>query len=544
MKLWRKSLLALVGLIVVAGLSISFLVNANTFRPAIEKQLTTVLGRNVKLGDLSLSLFSGSIVARDVIIADDPNFSAAPFLTAKQLRIGVLMRPLIYHRQVVVRSFQVDSPQITLIRAVDGTWNFSSIGRVASSANGSAAGTTSKILNGSAPNLSNLSVSSIVIANGRVQIESLPTRGRPSVYDHVSLTARNFSFASQFPLGMSANLPAGGTIGIIGQVGPINRDDAAASPADLQISVKNLDPVAAGFLDPGAGLSFVANIDVHAASDGQTVATTGTFRVRNLKLRKGAAAAQKPLDFAYSGTHRLKENSGRIDDAIVKIGNAELHAKGTYEAVPDASNPLLNLKVYGQNLPVDGLRPLMTAAAVRLPNNSTLNGGTLGLNLAISGRVSSLVISGPIALDNTRMVGFDVGSKIHGIAAMGRPKTGDITDIQKLRVNVRLTNAGVVADHIDAVISAVGELTGSGTVSPANQLDFNLIAKIDSAKGIGKVGVKLLTKLNGKGGDSGNASGVPLRVTGTPDEPYITADVGGIVKKKKHSLASIFGKKN
>jgi hypothetical protein len=33
-------------------------------------------------------------------------------------------------------------------------------------------------------------------------------------------------------------------------------------------------------------------------------------------LRKGAAAAPKPLDFAYSGTHLLKENTGQIEDAM------------------------------------------------------------------------------------------------------------------------------------------------------------------------------------------------------------------------------------
>jgi hypothetical protein len=85
----------------------------------------------------------------------------------------------------------------------------------------------------------------------------------------------------------------------------------------------------------------------------------------------------------------------------------------------------------------------------------------------------------------------------------------------------------------------MGELTGSGTVSPDNQLDFNLRAKVASANGVRKVGVGFLTILNG--GSSG--SGVPVRVTGTPDEPYITADVGGVVQKKAKSIASIFGGK-
>src|SRR5271163_2197445 len=130
MKRWTKVLLAFVGLVVLGLASIPLFVNANTFRPTIETQLATVLGRSVKLGDLSLSIFSGSLVAKDLSIADDPNFSAAPFLTAKEVRIGVFLRPLIFSRKVDVRGFQITSPQITLIRATNGTWNFSSLGRL------------------------------------------------------------------------------------------------------------------------------------------------------------------------------------------------------------------------------------------------------------------------------------------------------------------------------------------------------------------------------------------------------------------------------
>jgi AsmA protein len=138
---------------------------------------------------------------------------------------------------------------------------------------------------------------------------------------------------------------------------------------------------------------------------------------------------------------------------------------------------------------------------------------------------------------NTRLVGFDIGSKIHGIAALSGVKTGDTTEFERLRLNVRMTNAGVVVDKIDAMIGGMGELTGSGTVSPADQLDFNLILQGANAKGIGKVGVGLLTTLSG---GTGGKSGVPIHVTGTPDEPYITADVGGIFGR---TTKSIFGKK-
>jgi AsmA protein len=541
-KRWAKILLAVTGFMVLMIVAIPLFVNANTFRPAIEKQLKTVLGREVKFGALSLSVVSRSLVAKDLSVADDPGFSATPFLTAKELRIGVSLRPLIFEHQLNLRSFQIESPQITVIRAANGTWNFSSIGHGAATGPSAGASKTSK---GAALALSDLSVGSITVEDGRVTIASLPAHEQPSGYEHVNLSARDFSFASRFPFELSANLPAGGTISATGHLGPINRTDAATSPADAQVSVKALDPVAAGFLNPNAGVSLVADMDAHTVSDGQTLTTKGTVHIEKLILRKGATAAPNPLDLGYSGTHRLKENTGQINDATIQVGDAAIHICGTYQPVaagaPDDEDPLLKMKLVGESLPMDELQPWMTAAGVRLPNGSVLKGGTLSMNLGITGQTKSLIITGPIALDNTRLVGFDIGTKIHGIAALSGVKTGETTDFEKLRVYLRITNAGVVASKIDAVIPAMGELTGSGTVSPANQLDFNLVVKVASANGVGKVGVGFLTILNG--GSSGKRSGVPMRVTGTPDEPYITADVGGVVQKKAKSIASIFGGK-
>jgi len=537
-KRWAKVLLVIAGLFVLAIVSIRLFVHANTFRPAIEKELSAALGRNVKLGDLRLAVLSGSLVAEDLIISDDPNFSAKPFLTAKEFRIGVSMKPLILAHELHLRSFQIESPQINIIRASNGAWNFSSIGRLASSKAGAAGDATAGTSKEAAPALADLSVSDVLVEDARVVLASLPAQEPPSVYEHVRMTAHDFSLTSKFPLEVSANLPADGLVGVTGQFGPINREDTAKSPADVRISVKHLDPVAAGFLDSSVGVSLVADVDMHAVSDGEKLTASGTMQIQNLKLRKGGVASPKALDVAYSVTQGLEGNSGRIEDIAVKVGNAEIRANGTYQfAPPTAEGPLLKLKLAGQSLPIDGLQPLMNAAAIRLPNGSTLKGGTLSMNLAVTGPPKSLVIGGSIALDNTRLVGFDLGSKVHGIAALGGIKTGDTTNFEKLRATVHVTDAGVVANDIEAVIPEMGEATGNGTISPANELDFKLMVKVTSAKGISKVGVGVLTTFNGSGGL------VPVHVTGTSEDPNITADVGGMVGKKTKSITSIFGKK-
>jgi AsmA protein len=74
-----KIVLAIIGLVVVAVASLPFLLNANTFRPAVEMQLTVALGRSVKLGDLRLSLLSGSLVAKDLSVRTIPILASRRF---------------------------------------------------------------------------------------------------------------------------------------------------------------------------------------------------------------------------------------------------------------------------------------------------------------------------------------------------------------------------------------------------------------------------------------------------------------------------------
>ena len=546
MKRWTKILLALVVLVIVLVVAIKVFVNANTFRPTIEKQLATTLGRDVKVGNLSLSLSRGSLVAEGLSVADDPKFSAEPFLTAKKFRIGVSLQTLIFSRQLNLRSFQIEAPQVKLIRAANGTWNFSSLGVVRAA--GAPANAAPGASNSPAPDIADLSVGSIVIEDGRATVVGLPGHSSPIVYDHVSFTASDFSFRSQFPIELHAKFLDSGTVQATGRVGPVNRDDPGTSPFEVQIIAKHIEPVAAGLIDPSSGMSLLADADVHAASNGQTLTSSGTVHVQNLKLKPGAIAASKPVDITYRGTYRLKENAGEIADAIAKISSAVIHVNGTYKSnATDAEDPLLNLKLSGQNLSIDELQPLMTAAAIRFPNGSVLKGGTLSMNFAVTGHAKALDISGPVALDDVRLVGFDVGSKLHGIAALSGVKTGDTTNFQKLRVNVHITDAGVVVENLEATIEGMGDISGRGTVSPSDQLNFNLMVKNPPTKGVvAKVGVGLFSKLNGSGGNSGNGSGVPMHVAGTTEEPIITADLGGagaVVGKTTKSIVGLGKKK-
>ena len=94
--------LKIIGIVVVVllliAIALPFLINVNSFRPKLESALTEALGREVKVGNLSLSILSGSVSAEDLSIADDPAFSKDAFIRAKSLKVGVEVMPLIFSK--------------------------------------------------------------------------------------------------------------------------------------------------------------------------------------------------------------------------------------------------------------------------------------------------------------------------------------------------------------------------------------------------------------------------------------------------------------
>ena len=115
-------------IILLAVIALPFLINVNSFRPKLESELSTALGRQVKVGNLSLSILSGSVSAEDLSISDDPAFSKDSFIRAKSLKVGVEVMPLIFSKTLHITDITLDKPEIALLRDASGKWNFSSLG--------------------------------------------------------------------------------------------------------------------------------------------------------------------------------------------------------------------------------------------------------------------------------------------------------------------------------------------------------------------------------------------------------------------------------
>ena len=384
--------------------STPFFIDADRFRPDIESALSDKLGRKVQIGHLSVSLFSGSLEADQISIADDPAYNSGAFLTAKSLAVGIDVMPLIFSRDLRVHALEFKEPQIELLRTAAGVWNFSTLGGTTAAkqtpANDPPANATSGGLN-------SFTVDTLKISNGTI---AFGRAGQPArlAYQNVNISANNISQTAAFPFTFDAKTPGGGKLDLAGNVGPVGNGDAEKMPFDGQLKVNGVP-------------------------------------------------------------------SQDVENLLAVLGYA-------------------------------------------LPQGSALKGGTIKANLALHGPLDRMVTQGPVELSNVTLAGFSLASKLAGALGQTGTATGNDTLIKVASSNLRYAADGVRAESVNIVIPMIGGVTGAGTVSPNNDLNFRLLAKLDGSSPLAQ-----LTKLP----FFSQSGGLPFRIAGTASSPRVIPDIAG-----------------
>jgi len=555
MKRALKIIGILIAVIIVILIILPFVIDVNTFRPQIESELSSGLGRQVKVGNLKLSILTLSVSADDLSISDDPAFSNQPFVRAKSLDVGVDLIPLVFSKELHVNDLTITQPEVALLRNATGRWNFSSIGNKPTSEaqesgraaeagkeeagkaaqpstapkpgeprpSEKAAHPTNKGDPKSAPSTPssnpNLTVGKLAVKNGTLTMADVSTHEKPQVFSNLDITVQNFSLNSQFPFSMSADLPGGGAMKLEGQAGPMNASDASLTPFQAKININGLDVEKSGFVNPASGFGGLVDFSGTMNSNGHQAEAAGTGAVAKLKASPKGSPAPKPVDMKFNATYDLQKQSGPMN-ADVTVGKAVAKLSGTYEVHPPAT--VLNAKLAAENMPVDDLETLLPALGVTLPAGSHLEGGTLSANFAITGPTDKLVITGPIQLTNTKLAGFDLGSKFSAVSALTGAKTGQDTTIQNFSTNVHVAPEDIQTQDVNLTVPAIGVITGNGTISPQNQLNYQMNAKLG---GSGSVAGGL-AQIAGLGNKSAT---IPFTVTGTTSDPKIMPNIKGML---------------
>jgi len=531
-----RIVLIVVAVVFVLLLIAPFFIPVNQFRPTIEEKASAALARKVQIGDLSLSLITGSVSAENLSIGDDPKFSSSPFVTAKSIKVGVEILPLIFSKALNVTAVTIDSPQVTLLRNRAGHWNYSSIG--GSAAKHQAKQEPAEKPTGSSGKPEELSVKKFSLKDGRI-ILGLTNSEQRTTYDHVNVTASDVSMTTKFPVSVTADLPAGGKFKLDGNIGPVDEADAALTPLDATLNVNSLNLASTGILDPSLGLGGVFDLDGTVASRNGDAETKGNAKLSKALLIAGGSPSRVPLTVAFHTKYDLRKNTGVLDPTTLKIGNAAAHLSGTYESPGEAV--VVNVKIDGKDMPAKDLEAFLPALGINLPTGASLETGTLHTDLNVTGPTNRLVTTGNVGLDNGKMTGFDFGSKASEIKALTGLKTGKDLEIEKLTTNLHMAPDGLKAENFLAVLPALGNLTGAGTIDSKNQLDFKMLATLtkeasSSAGGAaggaggpaGGLGGILGAVAGGGSGGCNNGMKVPFQIKGTTSDPKFVPDVGGI----------------
>jgi AsmA protein len=457
---------SLLALIVIAVVAIPLFLNADTFRARIETELTNSLGRKVTLGKLDLSVWSGSLVAHNTTLADDPAFSSQPFLEATSVKINVSMIPLIVSRQVHITGFAIDTPKINLIRHANGTWNYSTIG-AASSKQPSGDGSSS---------MTGVTVGHVNVSNGQLTVNTESAPGAPATpkrtYDQLNIEAKDFAFSKPFPFTVSAHLPGDGTVSLNGNAGPINPTDASLTPFGAKLSVKHIDPVAAGFIEPAAGITGLINaIDVEATWNGKQlhvanlIVDTPTLNVVRKGTPKTAAVPQKAPD-SNDMLSTLTADHLQIKNGTLSLTTAGQSKPAVYQQ--------LNAEV--TNLSPTASAPFKLSAQVPGGGSLTADGtaGPINYDDADSTPINTHAVLNHIDLASSGLVAPETG--IAGLANVDLKATSDgktlNANISANAQNLRLARNGspsaLPVNVQMAVVQNMQAMTGqisSGTVT-------------------------------------------------------------------------------
>ena len=118
--------LAMSGVLVLTVLNVNFLVRRN--KDYLIGQVEQALGRKMTVDKIEVTFTPVGARLVNFAMADDPAFSAAAFLRAKDLQVDLRLLPLLIG-QFRLKRLVLESPVITIVRDARGQYNFASNAR-------------------------------------------------------------------------------------------------------------------------------------------------------------------------------------------------------------------------------------------------------------------------------------------------------------------------------------------------------------------------------------------------------------------------------
>ena len=120
---------SLAALFAIFAIAFLFLFDANDFKEDVEQAVESSTGRELDIaGDVSVQIFPWlAVEIGEARLGNAPGFGDEPFAAFESVTLSVQILPLIFQRQVVVGTAEVDGLQLNLAVKADGTDNWSDL---------------------------------------------------------------------------------------------------------------------------------------------------------------------------------------------------------------------------------------------------------------------------------------------------------------------------------------------------------------------------------------------------------------------------------
>lgn len=563
----RKPLIVALSLlgVVLVGLTLApWLLDGNRYHDQIQAQLANKLGRKVELGRLRLSLLPPSCRVHNVIIADDPRFSVArPFAQAVELDMAVQFWPLL-HRQVRIESLRLKQPQVELIRAANGEWNFSSLA-------------LQRAKSSLPTDATQIEFDRLQIDGGQVAVTDQLAHQPRVEYHNIDLTVRRDRSTRALQIVGRARLPGAGELKLSGSGGPIQ--DATLTTTPLQATLELKQVALSGlrqYLQTRSlsSLDGVASGMLHVASEGSAVILRGTVRLDKASLHGQPLGSAVVLD--CDAREDRKTAVMTVQNTRLSLGVAALTLHGTVNrrAVPmtaemklnaaDASLAELAKLVEATGFALSPGRQASGAVTADLLARGPLDGPALAgtirvdqlnlaglqassaqvaLNLDPFGEDVVRTLRGAVTVDlrNGQLRGIDLAKELGAIGKFaGMDKIGNgVTHIDALHGTFALANGVAVTNDLQAETDA-GKVSATGATALATQalaLQVTVVLSPQRSQQVGGAGIGglMMTALQNKNGQIV----MPLKVSGTLSHPRVTPDLAAMAKMRWNGVGHV-----
>jgi len=517
------AILVIVVLVIAAALIVPHVIDINQYHNRIQAELQKRLGRTVTLGEMRLSLFPPSFQVQNPVIGEDSRFSFnqnRPFATAEKLAVSIKLLPLL-HKDLQVKSLELDHPHIELVRDQQGTWNFATLGQQPKPAGSQPAPSPAKASNkppksaktappqpspqpaatpepSSKPAAGQLTLANLSIVDGQVAITDLQKHQSRAVYDHIDVNVNDFAPDKQFSMKVTAHLPpdqktGGGkqTVMLQGKGGPIQQADMLNTTFDGKLTLDQVSVAAAQkFLNSQAlsGTDALITGDATVKNSGGKLSSNGNIQLQKPRIKN--VDVGYPITLNYDLTDDLTNDVIQIRKGDVRLGETPVTISGTLNTRPNPSQ--IDLKLTASNASIAEAARLASAFGVAFGQGMDVK-GTVNADITAKGAADKPAMNGQLSAHNLDISGKSIPQpvKISAIDLALTPETIKSNDFSATTGSTTV-NVNFALSQYTSPNSVINATLRTPNAKVAELLNIAKAAGVSAAENISGDGVLTL----------------------------------------------------